>query len=183
MVHGLGVTDPAPALTIALPAAAPVSLRPRPSTLAVIVATGAALWFVSEARLTTLLSTAVPTLFMALAVAVHRAPAAPASTVTLDAESITVETLTHRACAPLSQLRKVTESPEALTLTYGGTTLTIPLSALNGDPKLLLDRLPETVLREVAPPAAAPSHGKTLALWLALVALFAFAYFALARSR
>jgi hypothetical protein len=119
----------------------------------------------------------LPLLFAALGARAVRAPRDVAYTVRVDAETFVVETVHYVARTPLTHLRRVVQTAEAMVVSLPSGDVPIPLAALQRDPRRLLDALPAQVAFEVAPaPANTGDARKTLALWIVLMLLLGAAY-------
>ncbi len=95
-----------------------------------------------------------------------------------------VEELTAlcHARTPLVHLQRVVESADRFTLVLANRGLVVPLAALGGDRRRLLDALPANVVVQSEPVADRAQGRRTIVLWLVLVALLTMVYY-LAGSR
>ncbi|MFO0624416.1 MAG: hypothetical protein U0325_02275 [Polyangiales bacterium] len=122
---------------------------------------------------------ALPLLFAVLGFyALRPAPADP-YTVEIDATAFAVRSAHYLARTPLEHVRRVVHRPAALVVVIPSGEIPIPLSALAGQPRRLIEALPAHVSYEVDPapaPPTAQAARKTLALWLLLLVLFGAIY-------
>lgn len=97
--------------------------------------------------------------------------------VRIDDAHLEVETPYCVARTPLVHVSRVVESAEGFTLALPATAVEIPMAALGGDRRRLLDVLPAHVAHQTAPAAAKANGARALWLWLLLVGLLAAVYY------
>lgn len=105
------------------------------------------------------------------------------TTLTLTDDALEFRDAFSSSRTPLAHVHKVVETATHLRIEMPGGDVAVPLAAIPGGARALLDSLPAHVARVVEAPAPpATRTRKTLALWLLLLAVLA-ALYALARPR
>lgn len=122
---------------------------------------------------------ALPLMFAVLGFSVLRPAPADPSTLEIDGADFVVRSVHYVARTPLEHVRRVVHRADALVVLLPSGEIPIPLAALAGQPRRLIDALPAHVPYEVDPapvPPTAHAARKTLALWLLLIMLFGALY-------
>jgi hypothetical protein len=97
--------------------------------------------------------------------------------VRIDDAHVEVETEHCVGRTPLAHVSRVVESAEGFTLALPASAVEIPMAALGGDRRRLLDALPAHVAHQTAPAAAKANGARVVWLWLLLVGLLAAVYY------